>query len=296
LKKSIECFEGAIKRDPGYALAYAGLADSYITLRDYASVSPKEVYPKAKEAVRKALEIDSTLAEAHTSLAQLRFREWDWEGAEKESQIAIQLNPGYATAHHWYALQLMYLARFDEAIAEMKRAQELDPLSLVISRNVAVVFFFARDYDKALEELKKTLEMDPSFSATHTWLAQIYLQKGMYEEALRDIEKESVASGGWDPFVEAGKGITYVKMGKRNRAQKVLDGLLERAKKVYISPILLAELHFSLGQNDQGFKWLDKGYEERDSTLLEIKVDPGFDNVRSDPRFKILLEKMGLEK
>jgi len=296
LRKSFVCFEEAIKRDPGYALAYAGLADSYFALRDYTSVSPKEVYPKAKEAVRKALEIDGTLAEAHTSLAQLRFREWDWEGAEKESKLAIQLNPGYATAHHWYALQLMYLARFDEAIAEMKRARELDPLSLVISRNVAVAFFFARDYDRALEELKKTLEMDPSFSATHTWLAKVYLQKGMYDGALREFEKENVPSGGWDSSIEAGKGITYLKMGKRSKGQKVLDGLLERAKEIYIPPILIAEFHFALGQNDQGFKWLDKGYEERDSTLLEIKVDPGFDCVRSDPRFKALLKKMGLEE
>jgi len=296
LRKSIEYFKQAIRKDPGYALAHAGLADSYFTLRDYASVSPKEVYPKAREAVQKALEIDGTLAEAHTSLAQLRFREWDWEGAEKESKRAIQLNPGYATAHHWYALQLMYMARFDEAIAEMKKAQESDPLSLVISRNAALVFYFGRDYDRALEELKKTLEMDPSFSLTRAWLAHVYLQKGLYKEALREFQKENVPPEGLDPSLEVGKGITYVKMGKRSKARKVLDGLLERAKEAYVPPILLADLHFALGENDQGFKWLNKGYEERDSTLLEIKVDPGFDSVRSDPRFKALLKKVGLEK
>jgi len=296
LKKSIEYFKEAIKRDPRYALAYAGLADSYITLRDYSSVSPKEVYPKAKKAVRKALEIDGTLAEAHTSLAQLRFREWDWEGAEKESKRAIQLNPGYATAHHWYAFNLMYMARFDEAIEEIKRAQELDPLSLVISRNAALVFYFARDYNRALEELKKTQEMDLSFSLTHTWLAYVYLQKGMYKEALREVQKESDIHRLLNPQVEAAKGRAYARMGKRGEARKILDDLLERAKKAYVPPILLADLHFALGEKDQGFKWLNKGYEERDSTVLEIKVDPGFDSVRSDPRFITLLKKIGLEK
>ncbi len=296
LRKSIECFKEAIKKDPGYALAYAGLADSYTTLRDYTSVSPQEVYPKAKEAVRKALEIDDTLAEAHTSLAQLRFREWDFVSAEKEFHRAIQLNPGYATAHHWYALHLMYLARFDQALAEMKKAQELDPLSLVITRNLALVLYFARDYEQASEELKKTLEMDPSFSMTHTWLACVYLQKGMHKEAFREVQKESDIHRHLDPQVEASKGRVYARMGKEGEARKILDDLLKRAKDTYVPPILLADLHFALGEKDQGFQWLKKGYEERDSTLPEIKVEPGFDCVRSDPRFAALLKKMGLEK
>jgi len=296
LRKAIEYFEHTIEKDPNYALAYAGLADSYIILQDYSYVSPKDIYPKAKEAVRKALEIDGTLAEAHTSLAQITFRHWDWEGGEREFKRAMELTPNYATAHHWYALLLMYLDRFDEAIEEIKRAHELDPLSLVINRNAAMVFYFARRYDRALEAFKNTLELDPNFSMAHAYLGKVYLQMAMYEEALREFQKEKDITGRSDPLVETWRGIAYESLGRRGEAQQVLDDLLEHAKKAYVPPLLLANLYFALGEKDEGFKWLDKSYEERDSTLLEIKVDPGLDSVRSDPRFTALLKKMGLEK
>jgi Tfp pilus assembly protein PilF len=285
-----------VEKDPEYALAYAGLADSYITLRDYSLLSPKPLLQKAKEAARKALKIDPTLAEAHNSLAHVMFREWDWEGAEKEHRRAIELNPNYASAHHWYALLLSYAGRFDEAIAEMKKAWQLDPLSLIMNRNLGLVLYFARRYDQAVEQLQRTLEMDPTFSLAHATLGLVYLQKSMYQEALVELQKESELRGGLDAVVEVWKGIALVKVGKRSEAYGILDDLLKRAKRAYVSPALLAVLYLALGENDQGFERLDRAYRERDSRLLEIKVLPEFDGVRSDPRFKELLKKVGLEE
>jgi len=296
VKKAIVYFQQAIEKDPNYALAYAGLADSYIVLPDYSSISPKGLYPKANKAIQRALEIDGTLAEAHTSLAQIKFRCWDWESSEREFQRAIELNPNYPTAHHWYALFLMYMDRFDEAIEEIRRAQKLDPLSLVISRNTALVFYYARLYDRALEKLNQTLEMDSSFSAVHAWLGKVHLQKSRYEEAFREFKKERDISGRSDPLFEACEGVAYQRWGRKSEAQQVLDDLLKQAEKGYVPPISLANLYFALGEKDKGFKWLDKAYEERDSTLLEIKVDPGFDSVRSDSRFTAMLKKIGLEE
>jgi len=296
LKKAIKYFEQAIEKDPLYALAYAGLADSYITLEDYSSIPPKEIYPRAKKVAQKAVEIDDTLAEAHTSLASIADRGWDWEGAEREFKQAIELNPNYATAHHWYAIYLMYMARLDEAIEEIKRARGLDTLSLIINRNVALVFYYARQYSQAIDAVQKTLEMDPSFSLTHATLGRVYLQKSMYEEALAEFQKERELLGVWDQQLESWLGITYAKMGKGGDAQKVLDDLIKRSKQAYLSPCCIALVYFALGEKDQGFKWLNKAYQEHSSCLIEIKVDPGFDSVRSDPRFKALLKKIGLEK
>ncbi len=296
LRKSIQYFRHSIEKDPSYALAYAGLADSYTTVQDYGSVPPKDINPKAKEAALKALEIDDTLAEAHTSLAQTLFREWDWESAEKEYRRAIELNPNYPTAHHWYALFLMYLARFEEAIEEIEFARRLDALSLVINRNVALVYFSARQYDRALDAINRAFEIDPDFSMTHSTLGMIYLEKSMYDQALTEFQKERALSGVWDHELENLIGMTYAKMGKRTKAREVLDGLVKRWKQEYASPFYIARLYFALKESDQGFKWLNQAYQERDSCLLEIKVDPGFDNVRSDARFWALLKKMRLEK
>jgi tetratricopeptide (TPR) repeat protein len=226
----------------------------------------------------------------------ITFRQWDWEGAEKEFKRAFELSPNYATAHHWYALFLMYMGRSDEAIEEIKQAQKLDPLSLVINRNVAWVFYFARRYDKAVEALRKTLELDPNFILTNAFLGKVYLNMSMYEEALREIQKEKDITGRFDPLVETWRGIAYEGLGRRGEANQVLEDLLEQAKKAYVPSVLLANLFFVLGEKDEGFNCLNKGYEERDSTILEIKADPVFDSVRSDPRFTALLKKMGLEK
>jgi len=286
LRKAIEFFKEAIIKDPNYALAYVGLADSYITLPDYSSFPPEEANSKAKELITKALELDNKLAEAHNTLAVVLSESLNWEEAEREFQRAIELNPGHATAHHWYALHLMYMARFDEAIEEIKRALELDPLSLVINRNVGQVCFFARQYDDAIEALKKTIEMDPNFPYAHFFLGAAYSQKSMYEEALAEFQKESNIA--WI-------AITYVRMGKRGEAQNMLEELLVQSKKEYVSPFNIAVVYFVLGENDQGFKWLEKAYEEGIGERL-LKISPALDNVRSDPRYKTLLKKVGLDK
>ena len=296
LRRSILYFQQAIEKDPHYALAYTGLADSYITIQDYSSVSPKELNARAREAAMKALDIDNALAEGHTSAAQIFFRYWDWESAEREYKRAIELNPNYPTAHHWYALLLMYMARFDEAIEEIEQARKLDALSPVINRNVALVFFYARQYDRALDAVQKTLEIEPNFSMTHSTLGLIYVQKSMYEEALEEFQKERNILGVWDHELENWIGMTYAKMGKKHKAREVLDNFIRKREQEYASPVYIARVYFALKENDEGFRWLDKAYQERDSCLLEIKVDPGFDSIRSGPRFKALLKKMGLEK
>jgi Tfp pilus assembly protein PilF len=244
----------------------------------------------------KAIEIDGTLAEAHASLAVSLNYNYSWSTAEREFKKAIELKPSYATAHHWFALYLMYMARFDEAIEEMKRARELDPLSLAINRDLGTVLFYAGQYDQAIEALQKTIEMDPNFSLVHELLGRVYLRKAMYEKALEELEKEKSFRISWRPVLEALMGITYVKMGKRERARQVLNDLVEQSEHVYISPYWLAWVHFALEENDQGFECLEKAYQERDSWICEIKVEPFFECVRSDPRLISLLKKMGLNK
>jgi serine/threonine-protein kinase len=297
LKKAIEHFEEAIGLDSNYGLGYAGLADSYNLLPTYSSYPGKEAYPKAKEAALKALEIDNTLSEAHNSLAWIKMMyDWDWEGAEKEFKRAIELNPGYATAHHWYALYLMRMSRFDDAMEEIRKAHELDPLSLVINRAMGNVFLGARRYGQAIDALQRTNEMDPNFSLMHFLLGKAFLLKSMYEEALAEFQKEKELSMGRWPPLDLHIGITYVLMGKRGEAQEVLDNLRERLKQTHDSPAGLAALYFALGKKDQGFEWLEKAYEEGNlKGPWRLKIDPLYDGVRSDPRFKELLKKVGLE-
>jgi len=296
LKKAINYFEQAIEVDHNYALAYAGLADSYSILPEYSNIPPKEVYPKAKELALKALEIDNTLAEAHVSLGLIkRCYDYDWVAAEREYKRAIELNPGYAIAHYNYAYNLMCRALFDEAIKEMKQAHDLDPLSLIINRNLGQVYYRARQYDQAIKTLKRTLEMDPNFSMAHFYLGSVYLQKGMYEKALAEFQKEKELSRGWGSRIEARIGIIYMKMGRREKTLEMLDDFLEKSKQMHVPQTSMAILYFVLGENDQGFQWLDKGYEEYDNGLRLLKTEPIFDSVRSDPRFKTLLKKVGLE-
>jgi serine/threonine-protein kinase len=296
IKTAVDHFEQALKEDPDYAQAYAGLADCYVILPWYSPFPQKEAYTKAKEAALKALEIDDTLAETHASLAFIKlFYDWDWAGAESEFKRAIELNPGYATAHHWYAFYFVFKARFDEAIKEMKKARELDPLSLIINVDMGQMFYLGRKYDQAIEVLQKTLKMDPNFTRVHQFLGLVYLEKSMYKEALAELQNEKELLRSWNPDLETPIGITYVKMGKRKEAQQVLEDMTEKSRQGHIMPYLLASLCFALGENDQGFEWLQKAYDERDQQLYFLKVDPLFDSARSDPRFNALLKKMGLE-
>lgn len=290
LKKAIDFFNQAIEKDPSYALAYAGLADAYTSLDWYGVLSTKEANPRAKAAAIKALEIDETLAEAHASLAAVRQYEWDWAGAEREYQRAIGLNPNYAVAHQWYGVYLAYMGRMDEGIAEMTRAQELDPLSLAINAQLGFLFYLARRYDQAIEQCQRTLEMEPSYEEARIYLAWIYVQKGMYEEAIAQYQKLK----GDIPDVLAMLGAAYAVSGQRGKARDVLAKLKEISQRRYVPPVFVAAIYTGLGDKDQAFAWLEKAYEDRDESFVGLKVLPLFDLLRSDQRFADLLRRMGL--
>ena len=286
-EKGIEYFQQAIAKDPTYALAYAGLADSYTGLAGFGFVPPKEGYPKALEAALKALEIDDKLAEAHASLAFTKSNyDWDWSGAEQEFKRAIELNPGASTAHHFYGLALAYMGgRFEEAIDESKRAVELDPLSLIINADLGHVFYEARKYDQAIEQERKTLEMDPNFNPARHWLGLAYLQKSMYKEGIAEFEKDFPSLG-----------YAYAVAGRRAEAQQVLDKLNELSKQKYVPAVSMARIYVGLGEKEKAFEWLEKAYQ--DGSIgggTGIAADPIFDPLRSDPRLKDLLRRMNLK-
>jgi serine/threonine-protein kinase len=294
LEKAIHHFEVAVARDPGYALAYVGLANSWITLQDYCFVSPKIVLPKAREYVSRALELDGDLAEAHASLAQILHREWDLEAAEREYKRAIELSPDCANAHHWYALSLAYMDRPDEAVAEIKSALRVDPLSLVMNRNFGLILCHAHRYDEAEEQLRRTWEMEPTFNLVHGNLGLVYARRGEFDKAMVEFEKEREILKGWNHELESWQAVAYAEMGKTEDARKILAQLEEQAEKGYVPTIMVASVCFALREDDKGFEWLDRGYCERDSTLIEINVDPAFDRVQSHPRFIELKRKVGL--
>ncbi|MHC4808579.1 MAG: tetratricopeptide repeat protein, partial [Planctomycetota bacterium] len=295
-KTAIDYFDLAIKKDPSYALAHAGLADCYILLGFYAYLTPNEAFPKAKEQAQKALSIDNTLAEAHTSLAYIStVYEWDWEHAESQFRLAIKLNPNYATAHHWYSVFLFAVERYDESIDKIKRAQELDPGSNIINDSVGFPYYFMRRYDQAIEAFQNALLIDEGFWKTHWGLGITYSQKEMYEEALAEYQKAKDLYKGWQPQLESSIGFTYARMGRRKETQQVLNNLLERSKQEYVPPIVFADIYFALEENDQGFEWLKKAHEVNDPGLTFL-TNPFYDSVRSDPRFTDMLKKMGLDK
>jgi TolB-like protein/Tfp pilus assembly protein PilF len=297
LRRAIDYFSQAIENDPKYAQAYSGLADCYSSLGfgfDVGSLAPKEAMRKAKAAALKALEMDDTLAEAHTSLAFTKLNyDWDWSGAEREFKRAIELNPNYDNAHHWYSHYFTAMGQTEESLAESKRALELDQLGLIMNEHLGWHYFYARQYDLAIEQFRKTLEMDPNYGLTHWYLGMAYEQKAKYVEALaelqkgKDLLKENVG-------VEADLGHTYAVSGNREEAQKVMDELEELSKQRYVSSYHIALIYTGLGEKDRAFEWLEKAYEERSDLLVYLKVEPRLDRLRSDPRFTRLLHRMGL--
>ena len=251
-KKAFEYFNQAVAEDPRYAQAYAGLADYYIFIGGYGITPQEEIIAKARGAAEKALELDERLAEAHTSLALIfENYEWDWPGTEREYRRAIELNPNYATARHWYGEFLALMGRFDEGVAEIKRAQELDPLSLIINTDMGKIYYFARQYDRAIEQLRKTLELDPNFVQAHLWLSASYFRKVMYKEALAELNKA------WQlepaPGILAVFGVMHAESGERGEALKVLKELNERRKSQYVSPFAIALIYTSLGKGMRRF-------------------------------------------
>lgn len=294
LKVALAYFNEAIEEDPSYAQAYSGLADTYALLGDwqYAVMTPKEAFPKAKAAAIKALELDNALGEAHNSLAfVLDGFAWDFDSAGKEFRRAIELNPGYATAHHWYAWHLSLLGRYDEAIMEMRKAQTLDPLSLIINADLAEILVLAYAYDESIRQSRKTIEMDPNFFLAHNQLAQAYLQKHMYEEAVAEL-KEAIQLSGGSPTCVANLARAYIASGKRSEAVKLLSDLKKRSSPSYSNAAEIAMIYASLGDTDQAMNWVEQGYEERFNPGVLLR--PGFDPLRSDSRFQNLVHRIGL--
>lgn len=295
VEKAREYFQQALEKDPLYAPAYAGLADYYSVLPFYTSSRPDEVFSKAKAAASKALELDDSLAEAHASLAYIRtYYDWDWAGAEREFQRAIALNPNDATVRHRYSRYLSSLGRIDEALRQMRRAQELDPLSTIIKANIGVIYYFGRKYDLVIEELRKVLQEDPNFSVAHWGLGLSYEQKGMLTEAIAEFEKADALGKHRSSNTLASLGHAYATAGQKQRARQLLQELENRAKKEPISGYQLALIHIGLGENDAAVAALDKAFRERSTLLSYLKMDPRFDPLHSDPRFHDLRQRIGL--
>ena len=294
LKKSTEYFQQAINKDPNYAPAYSGMAEAYALLGERGNLPSNEALTRGKAAALKAVGLDDSLAEAHASLAIIaETLEWDWPTAEREYKRALELNPGYAAGHHWYASYLMYLGRFEEGIAEAKRARELDPLSLAINNALGGRLLLAGRDNEAIEQIQKTLEMDPNFAPAHTSLGYAYLSKGMNEEAIAEFQN-GVALSGSDPDESVDLGYAYATAGKRDEARRILAKLKKKRERAFVSPATIAIVSGALGEKDEAFTWLEKAYEVRDPTLTYLKVGPKFTPLRSDPRFQDLLRRMGL--
>ncbi len=295
LKKSIDYFQEATAKDPNYALAYAGLADAYNVIGPYINRPGKEFVSLAEAAAKKGVELDDSLAEAHTALAMVKAFNWDWPEAEREFKRAIELNPNYANAHYFYSYTFLNaMGRHEESIREMKRALELDPLSLIMNTNLGRAYYFARQYDEVMAQARKTLEIDPSFPLPHFYLAVAYEQKGMYSEAAEEWGKGPLFQGRLNPAQVEALQKAYAQGGAKGYWQKALEFLREESKQHYVSPLPFAAEYAMLGDKDKAFEWLEKGYQTRVEGMAFLKVIPAFDSLRSDPRYKDLLRRVGL--
>jgi len=296
LKSALAYFNQTIEEDPTYVQAYSGLADTYALLGDwqYAVMTPKEALPKAKAAAIKALELNNALGEAHNSLAFcLDGFDWDFDSAGNEFRRAIELNPGYATAHHWYAWHLALLRRYDEAIVEMRTALNLDPLSLIINADLAELLALAHSYDESIRQSRKTIDMDPNFGLAHNHLGQAYLQKHMNDEAVAELQEAVKLSGG-SPTCIANLARAYAASGKSSEAVALLSDLKKRSHPGQSLASEIAVIYGALGDTDQAMRWLEQGYEERFNPGVLIR--PGFDPLRSDPRFEDVMHRVGLPR
>ena len=292
LKRAISFFEKAINIDGSYARAYVGLADSYAALALLEFMAPNEAYPKAKWAVSKALAWNAGLAAAHTSLGLIKFQyDWDWKGAEKELTEAISINFNYASAHHFFADYLKAMGRFDEALAEIEKARELDPLSLAINTGVGHVLYLSGQYDKAIEEYKRVVELDPSFMATHIWFGRPYLEKGMFTEAIAELET-AVRLSGESTIALAMLGHGLASAGRKTEAIAILDKLREKSRSQYVPSYWMAVLYNGFKDKEQVLVWMRKAFEERSSWLVWSNVEPRFAWLRDDPDFASLMKAM----
>jgi TolB-like protein/DNA-binding winged helix-turn-helix (wHTH) protein/Tfp pilus assembly protein PilF len=295
-QQAIAYFQQAIAKDPNYAPAYAGLANSYTLLPGYSLTPPSKYIPKARAAALRALEIDDDLPEAHVALALiLENYDWDWDAAEKEYRRAIELNPNYATAHQWYAELLMWRGRFDGAFRESEYARTLDPLSLIIATDHGSILYFSRQYDRAIEQFNSVLEMDPGFPRAHV-VIDAYIQRGRYAEALADLEEWrgtfSEGTGMWTLWSKS--AYIYGRLGQKDKARAELTKLEAANRTQQIDPAALILGNIGAGNNQAALDWLEKAYAEHSNVLTTIKVEPAFDPLRGDPRFQELLQRVGL--
>jgi TolB-like protein len=294
-EQAVACFEQAVAKDPNYARAYAGLADTYALMSAYDVAPPGELIPKARAAALKALALDERLAEAHVSLALIAQNyDWDWQTSEKEYRRAIELDPNYATAHHWYAEHLAFLGRFDEAFPEMRRARQLDPLSLIMQADNGVFLYFSRQYDPAIAQFRAVLEMEPTFPRANM-IAFAYVQEGRFADALADLENWHAAGNNafWLWNLQA---YVYGRSGQSAQARHSLANLQRLNRRRPIDPLVFVGPYIGLGDKDQAFAWLDKSVAGHSAGLIALKVDPIYDPLRDDPRFHELLRRVGLSQ
>ncbi len=291
-ERAIDYYQQAIAKDPNYARAYAGLADSYALLAPYGMTSPIEYMPKARAAALRALELDKDLPEAHTALALIvQNYDYDWQTAGREYQRAIELNPNYATAHHWYAEHLMWRGRFDEALRESERARQLDPLSLIIATDNGAILLYSRQYDRALEKLRTVLELNPGFPRVGGLIVRAYEQKGMFADALAELEKSRPVCNWWTCSELA---YIYGRTGQEAQARLALAKLEQLNQRQPADPIVFVAPYIGMDNKDQAFFWLNKAYAQHSNALTGLKADPIYDPLRGDPRFQELLSRVGL--
>jgi len=290
LQEAIGYFQQAAEKDPKYARAYAGLADSYALIGMYTGTPAAECAPQARAAALRALQLDDNLPEAHAALALIvQNHDYDWQTAENEFKRAIELNPNYATAHHWYAEHLAWQGRFDEALRESERARQLDPLSLIVAADNGAILYYSRQYDRAIAQFSAVREMDPNFPRA-SLIFHAYVQKGMFAEAeasLRQCPRDvSWCVSNW--------AYTYGRAGKQAEAEKELRKLLALNQREPVDPIVIVPAYIGMGDNDQAIAWLEKAYAQHSNGLTGLKVDPIYDPLRGDPRFQDLLRRVGL--
>jgi tetratricopeptide (TPR) repeat protein len=295
LNKSIASFQEAIARDKGYAPAYSGLAEAYAMLGFRGGFPSKDALSRAKTSALKAIELDNTLAEPHASLAFIaETHEWDWATAEREYKRALELNPGDAQAHNWYAGYLTYTGRFDDGISEAKRARDLDPLSLPINNALAGRLLAGGRYDDALRQVQETLELDTHFAPAHQTLGWVYLHMEKQEEAIREFQNALKLSGTEDMDLQLDLGFAFAVSGKQDEARRILIELEKLHEQGFVPSGSVAVLHGALGESNEAFAWLEKAYEERDPQLTYIKAGRRFEPLRKDPRFEQFVRRVGL--
>lgn len=292
VERAIRCFQQAIEKDSQYAKAYAGLADCYAILSHCSRLSPRQTLPKARAAALQALAIDDTLVEAHTSLALVKMLyDWDWPGAAAEFMKALEPGHNYATAHHWYGMYLVARGQFDEAIAEVERAQQLEPLSLAINTDLGLVLYLARRYDEAIHQYRAAMDLDPSFSDAQAGILMAYNEMGMYYQPISEFLRSPETFG---REIATRLEDAYVRSGAKGYWRAYLELAEAPSSEVHSSPYVRARIYAAIGDKSQALRWLDEAHQEHDGGLSLLKVDPGMDGLRAEPRFQAILERIGL--